>query len=557
MLKSKRSLLSFLLIILVMSGALLWTNSTKSSDTYSVISKNLTALGQIFKEVSRRYVDDVDPEKFLKAGIDGMLNTLDPYTAYIEKEDKQQLQILTHGRYEGVGMGLSIRNGVATVVDPPFIGTPAARAGIREGDKVIKVDGISTKGRNLDETVHLIRGPAGTEVTLTIQRDGEDKLLEFSLVREQITVEDVRYAGFIEDGIGYIRLTRFSKNAGPEVVQAIQDLKTQNLRGLILDLRSNPGGLLDAAVEISDLFLPKDRIIVSTRGRTRDSSHKFKSLKNPIYGERPLVVLVNRFSASASEIVAGAVQDYDRGIVLGDTTFGKGLVQTVVPLSPTSALKITTAKYYTPSGRCIQKRNYSSWGDTASTVDQVSQQERNSNYRTAGGRTVHGGGGIAPDMTVRFPEVSDIVVDLRRKSLFFNFAVHYTNTHEILDSNFQVNNTLLNEFRNYLKEKSYEYHHPLENGLSSLKAEAFKKGYGKSLLQDINSLQKSLDQSKEELFLSNSKDIRQFLRTELATKFFGTKRGVEISLKDDPVIQKALALLRDEEYYATILSTKE
>ena len=544
--KFKQSYLSMLFVCFLLVVVFFWTNGAISDDPYSKVGEKLTLLGEIYKEVSKHYVDKIDAEKFLKAGINGMLNTLDPYSIYVEREDRHQLQVLTQGKYGGVGMPLNNFNNMVTVVDPPFLGTPAARAGVREGDVIIEVDGELTKDLGLDETAQRIRGPVGTEVTITIRREGEPKLLEFRLIREQIKVEDVRYAGMIDDGIGYIRLTRFSKNAGPEIAEAIRNFKTQGLSRLILDLRSNPGGMLEAAVEVSDLFLPKDEVIVSTRGRTKSSLREEKSATIPQFGEGPIVILVNRFSASASEIVAGAIQDHDRGLVIGDTTFGKGLVQSVVPLSPTAVLKITTAKYYTPSGRCIQKRNYSPWSDSLTSTQSLT-------YQTSKGREVKGGGGIAPDVTVTLPRVNDIVWDIRRRSLFFNFAVHFANTHEALDSDFRVGDKLVEEFKNYLEEKSFQYQHPIETQLAALKTESLKSGYGSDILQDINRLEKSLDHLKENMFQSSKKDIQNLLRLELASKFFGVRRGVEIGIKDDPVVQKALSILKDEEMYNSIL----
>jgi len=517
-----------------------------ANDIYSEINKTFTILKEVYKEVTVRYVDDIETEKFLKAGIDGMLGTLDPYSSYIEKEDKEQLQILTDGKYEGVGMGLSIRNGQVTVIDPPFLGTPAARAGIREGDVITKVDGDATKGLSLNETVHKIRGPAGSPVTLTIMRNGQDEPLDFTLIREKIKIEDVRFAGIVDEAIGYIRLTRFSKNAAMEVREKIQEFNQKNLKGLILDLRSNPGGMLDAAVQVSDIFLPKDALIVSTRGRTKPSNQEFKSRWDPIFNDKPLVILVNRSSASASEIVAGAIQDHDRGIVLGDTTFGKGLVQTVVPLTPVSALKITTAKYYTPSGRCIQRQDYSMWADTTNSDEELA-------YYTNNGRPVFGGGGIVPDIVVEPEQVNDLVWDLQRKSHYFNFAVEYTNTHTNIDTSFQVKDSIVNAFKDYLDERGYKYQHSIEKELAAFKKEALKEGYDPSILLEVEDLQKSLVQIKDDVFRSSIKDIKRILKLEIASKVFGTEMESRISLQDDRVVQKAKTLINDTTFYAGIL----
>ena len=546
----KHWVISFLAVI-ILCGAFIGIKRAESNDVYSTISKNLTVLGNIYKEVSRRYVDEVDPEVFLKAGIDGMLGTLDPYTSYLEEGDERhQLEVITHGRYSGVGIPLQYRNNSVTVSDPPFLGTPAARAGIREGDTIVEVDDVPTRDLDFNETARRIRGETGTEVTLKIRREGETKLLIFKMVREQIRIDDVRYSGVLDGNIGYVQLTRFTSNASTELTQAIQDLKSKNIRGLILDLRFNPGGLLDAAVEISDLFLPKDATIVSTRGRMKGASHEFKSVKNPIYGEGPVVVLVNRFSASASEIVAGAIQDNDRGIVVGDTTFGKGLVQTVIPFSPTSALRITTAKYHTPSGRCIQKQNYSSWSD--STVDTQTI------YYTARGREVYGGGGIAPDIIASYPPVSDYVVDMRRKSLFFNFAVHYANAHQDLPPDFEIDEPLLHAFQEYMKEKSYEYQHPITRALEALEEEIAEGKYDGDLNQSIQQFRGSLNRSMQGTFLDNVEDIKSLLRLEIASKVFGTRTGIEIGLNDDPVVTKAVELMKNwDSYAANILPMEE
>lgn len=533
--------------LIVVLGLLVGMNAAGGNDVYSVIATYIPDFGNILKEVNRRYVDEVDAEKLLKNGIDGMLSTLDPYTTYIEKEDKKQLEIMTEGKYHGVGLPINFRNNIVTVADPPFLDTPSFRAGIREGDQIVKVDGVETKGLGLNATVQKIRGPAGTEVTITVHREGVENLLDFTLVREKITVGNIRFADYIGDGIGYIQLTRFSKNAGREVADAIREMQSKSeLKGLILDLRSNPGGMLEAAVEISDLFLPKKAMIVSTLGRDKRSDQEFKSFRDPVYGDGPMVVLVNGISASASEIVAGAIQDHDRGIIVGDTTFGKGLVQTVLPLSKTSALKITTAKYYTPSGRCIQKRNYSQWADSTAL-------DTSTSYMTTAGRPVHGGGGIVPDVAISRNRASDLAWDMRRKSLYFNFAVHYANTHEKLSDNFEINEAILIEFKKYIKTKEYDFVHPIEGQLSTFKSEAIQNGYNGNLVAEIERLETAIKKSKEDMFESSSADIKRILKQELATKMLGIKRAVEIGIQEDDGVQKAISVLTDTNHYKNVL----
>jgi len=543
MMKKMKRTLPFIPIIFFVIVVFILTKAAISSDFYASISKNLTVLGEIYKEVSKRYVDKIDLDEFLRAGINGMLNTLDPYTVYLEEqEDRHQIQVLTHGKYGGVGLLLIYRNNSVIVGEPPFLGTPSERAGIREGDRIVKVDSVWARDLDFSETAQRIRGPAGTEVTLTIFREGEADYLIFKMIREQIKIDDVRYAGFIEDGIGYIRLTRFSKNAGPEVREAIHGFKEKGLNGLILDLRNNPGGLLESAVEISDLFLPEKDLIVSTRGRTQNSIREFPSEQPPLYGDLPMVVLVNGISASASEIVAGAIQDHDRGIIMGDTTFGKGLVQTIVPITRESAIKITTAKYFTPSGRSIQRQNYSQWEDSTAQFENIA-------YHTDSGRPVFGKGGIVPDIVVDLPYINGLAVDLRRKSMFFNFAVHYASLHKTMDSSIPVTDSVLNSFKAYLNEKGYNYKHPIENNLQALHEEAEEQGYRNQLIESIQKLQTVLDETKADMFEKSKSDIIRILRIELATKYYGTQRGVEISMENDLVIQKALHILQDPKQY--------
>jgi len=539
---------------------------SRHPDYYHDVERNLRIFGEVYKAISDKYVEEVDPNRFMRAGIDGMLATLDPYTVLIEKEDNAQLQIMTSGKYGGVGMRIATRNGWPTVVEPPFNGTPAQRAGIREGDVIIEVNGESTKGMDINTVASKLRGEVGTEVTLKVSREGEKMPIEFRLIRDEIVIKDVAYSGIIEDGIGYIKLTHFSKNAGKEVEDAIRRLKSQNLNGLILDLRNNPGGLLDAAVEVADNFLNPGQLIVSTRGRSDNSDQEYRAQRRSTLGDKPLVVLVNGASASASEIVSGAIQDLDRGVVIGTRTFGKGLVQTVVPISRDAALKLTTAKYYIPSGRLIQNpaRLKTELSDLFGPVirkeenkggkkDEGAEAEKKHAYHTKNGRTVYGGGGIVPDIVVKEEPLTALDVALLRQTMPFNFAVVYAAKHPNLKRDFTVTDEMLDEFRAFLKEKDFRFKTQAEVELENLKKTAEKQGYFDAIAAQYDELWKAVERAKEREFERSKRFIRRVLEREIAAKLWGSDAEVEIGFKDDPVIQKAIEVLEKPSRYYSIL----
>lgn len=540
---SKRS--RWMILVLGMTLLLaLWVNAATDKNIYKILNEKIPLIKNIYTASLFHYVDEIEHDAFFEAAVNGMLRTLDPYSVYLVNENKAQLQILTDGNYGGVGIPLQYRDKNVVVSDPPFIGTPASRGGIQEGDIITEVDGTTTRDLDFDDTANRIRGKIGTEVTLKVRRTGEPKLLTFKLVRERIVVEDVRYAGMIDDEVGYILLTRFSGKVGSEVARHIEDLKARGMKKLIFDLRSNPGGVLGAGIEVSDLFLPKGKRIVSTRGRSPQSNQKYDAQNEPAWADGELVVLVNRFSASASEIVAGAVQDHDRAVVIGDTTFGKGLVQSVFKLSDKAQLKLTTAKYYTPSGRCIQSRDYSNWSGTK-------EMDKTIQYHTDAGRTVYGGGGIAPDITVDLQLLTPMSVDMRRKSMFFHFALEYANSHK-LSEDFEITPEICDAFKAFLKERDYHFKHPIEASLQRLATEVKESGYNPALITQINALESGLVETKNEIFNASLDDIRHFLRMELATKYFGSTRATALGLKRDPVIQKAMHVLTHPEQYASV-----
>lgn len=531
-------------------------------DLYGKIQKNINLFGRVYQEVTRRYVEEIDPEKFLHAGIQGMLSALDPYTVFMEKEAGEELQIMTRGKYGGVGMSISIREGWATVVESPFPSTPAERAGIREGDRIIEVDGVSTKGEKISDTASRLRGKPGTTVVIKIMREGKSEPLEFHIVRAIIKIHDLSYAGIVKDGIGYIKLNRFSKNAGKEVREAVQELKNQGLKALILDLRSNPGGLLESAVKVANVFIPRGELIVFSKGRAEESNREYRAEDDPVASDIPLVVLVNGNSASASEIVSGAIQDLDRGVIVGSTTFGKGLVQTVVALDRNSALRITTAKYYLPSGRLIQnpKRLYRSDADIflAKTIIEEDTAETNEkkDYYTRDGRLVCGGGGIKPDIEVKLPKISNFEAELIRKSMFFNFAVTYTAHLKERPDSLVIDEEILSQFRRYLKDRNFKFEVEGEKELEDLQKVAQERNYDSTIKQALATLQQEFDEIKKSEFDKCRDFICQALEREIAAKFWGTKGEIEVTFDDDPVVQTALEVLSNPQEYALKLGKK-
>lgn len=544
-----------------------------SADYVHEIRKNIEVFGLVYQEISKKYVQPVDPDKFMKAGINGMLNTLDPYTVLIEQEANSHLQIITTGKYGGLGMRIGARDGWPTVVDQPFEDDPAGKAGIREGDRIVEINNESTKSISITEVANRLRGEIGTPVTIKIGREGEPEPLEFRLIRAEITVLDVSYSGIINktDGVGYIKLAGFSKNAGYEIQQAATELKKQGAKSLILDLRNNPGGLLDAAVAVSENFVKNGDLVVSTKGRMEGSAKEYRSDKEPVWANEPLVVLVNQASASASEIVAGAIQDLDRGVILGAPTFGKGLVQTVVPITRDAALKITTAKYYIPSGRLIQKseqlahnreQSVIAEGEEEGEVDEVDNhvasetslsEDSTKMYRTRNGREMHGGGGIKPDIRVDSPRLSNYEAQLIRKSMMFHFALTYATQHRDLPRDFKVDEAMLAEFRKFIADKNFNYTSESEEVLGQLKKVAKAEGYLTTLSAEIASLEKALASGKTDDFTRSREFIVRELKKEIAAKVFGTRARVEIGLEDDPVLQEAVKVLRDQTRYATTL----
>ena len=467
-------------------------------------------------QIERNYVEEEDPVELIQSGIEGMVQSLDPFSDFLTPDESEEWKVRTQGKFGGLGIQIGIRDGWLTVI-APIEGTPAYRAGLRAGDRIIKIEGKSTRGIKLQDAVKVLRGKPGTQVTITIKRPGVEEPLDFTITRAIIEIKSVPYYTKLDGGVGYVRLTQFSSHASREVKAAIDSLLAQGCNRFILDLRSNPGGLLREAIRVSNLFLPKGKAIVFTRGRAWNSDTVFVAPMEPeVDPEIPVVVLVDPGSASASEIVSGALQDWDRALIIGDTTFGKGSVQRIYPLGKGYQLKLTVARYYTPSGRSIhreRKRAKVSFQELIEENQDTLQADTTENevrpvyYTKKLHRVVYGGGGIVPDIVVERKPPHSLVSKAFSKSAFFDFAVQYYNEHPDIQSidEIQITDDLMAQFKDYLKEKGVEF--------------------------------------TDEEFQEAKDDLRYYLSMDIAEKYFGTKGRYAMSLRTDPVVKKALEVL--------------
>lgn len=522
------------------------------ADYFFKINKSIDVFGRVYKEVALNYVDEIDPEKFMEAGIDGMLSTLDPYTNFINEHEGDEVELITTGKYGGIGVTIGIRDGFITILTL-MDGYSAQRQGVQPGDRVVQVDGKPVKGVKPNEVRSMTRGVPGTEVRLVVQREGEKQDLEFVLIREEIHLRNITYAGYLEPGVGYIRLERFSRSAGDELALSIKELQLRDsLRSLILDLRDNPGGLLDVAVDVVSKFVPKGSLIVSTRGRRPESEKKYFSSDDPLLPSTPLIVLVNRNSASASEIVAGAIQDLDRGIILGMRTFGKGLVQTITPLVHDAQLKITTAKYYTPSGRSIQEVDYTHKGDDG--LFTVTPDSLRRAFKTARGRIEYEHGGIHPDTVVADTERSALMEALVRKSMFFKFASSYVSSHQQLPASGLQDDSLLSQFNHFLRVQKFTFESEAETKAGELSEIAVREKMNQTIHEELQRLKTELAVEKDRDLIRHRSKVLSSLKEEIASRYKGEKGRIEASLQDDLQLNAARTILGDHREYSRRLS---
>lgn len=524
------------------------------SENYFEISKNLDIFSTLFRELNMNYVDETAPGELTKTAIDAMLTSLDPYTNYISESEIEDFKIMTTGEYGGIGA--LIRNeGEDIIISEPYENFPAQKADLRAGDILIEIDGKIVKGKRSDQISDILKGQPGTELKLKIKRPGTETILEKTIKREVIKIENVPYYGMIDEKIGYIKLTSFTETASKEVKEAFVDLKNnKGMEALVFDLRGNGGGLLREAVNIVNFFVDKGQDVVATKGKIPESNKTLKALNAPLDLNIPLVVLVDQGSASASEIVAGSLQDLDRAVVIGQKTFGKGLVQQTRPLSYNSQLKVTVAKYYTPSGRCIQKIDYSrkdSTGKAIQIADSLITE-----FKTKNGRTVFDGEGITPDVLVKEFNFSPISFALVTKNHLFDYATKFRIENEKIEAadKFELSDNQYNDFSKFLQGKDYDYTTKSEQNLEELKKVAIDEKYYDEIEKEYDALKKRIYHNKSEDLINFKTEIKELLENEIVSRYFFQKGRILNSFRYDMEMAKAKEVLKNKELSASILS---
>lgn len=527
----------------------------KASDEYFEVSKNLDIFASVYKEVNISYVDDVEPGSLIKTAIDAMLRSLDPYTNYYSEAQTEDYRFQVTGEYGGIGATIRQR-GEYIVIDDPYEGYPAQQADLRAGDKILEVDGKSAKGKTSDDMTKLLKGSAGTEISMKIERPGVGELIK-TFKRAKIKLNNVPYYGMVDKETGYIKLTGFTPDAGKEVQDALKNLRKNNadLQSIILDLRGNGGGLLHEAVNVVNTFIKKGELVVSTKGRDRDNNRTYSTLDAATDTDIPLVVLIDGGSASASEIVSGSLQDLDRGVLIGQKSFGKGLVQSQRMLTYNTQMKITTSKYYIPSTRCIQKLDYTHKvnGKAEAIADSLKH-----NFFTRNHRPVKDGEGVTPDIKTPESKYTKITQSLLTKNIIFDFATQYRNTHNTISitKDFDLTDKDFQDFITFTNGKDYNYNTDTEDALQKFKDQASKENYLSDLNMEYESLLNKLKRNKSNDIEKYKTEIMQALEEEIASRYYFEKARIEASFDNDLEIKEAIALLKDTAKYSALLSGK-
>ena len=525
--------------------------STAQSSGFEVL-KNLEIMDQVYEHLDLYFVDEPKPATLSKTAIDAMLKELDPYTVYYHESNIEDYRLLTTGQYGGIG-ALIRQIGDYTYIAEPYEGNPAQKNGLRAGDKILSIDGKSMAKKPSDDVSSALKGPKGTTIKVEIERLGEG-VKTISITRDEIKLPDVPYFGMLDKKIGYIKLNGFTQTASSDVYSAMQKLEADGMEELVLDLRGNGGGLLIEAVKIVNFFVPKNQVVVTTKGRVKDENRIYNTLTDPVAPNMPLTVLIDEGSASASEIVAGSLQDMDRAVIVGETSFGKGLVQRTYDLKYGSKLKVTIAKYYTPSGRCVQRLEYYD-KETGSKPKEIADSLLKT-FKTKNGRVVKDGRGIEPDVKVELPELSKLSVQMITKDLIFNYATEYASQNKSIAKagEFKLSDSEYASFKQYVMKQTFDYTTTSEEQLKKIKTTAEKEGYFKDIETEYQVMLTKLTPSKERDLDKFQEEIRQMLENEIVSRYYYQNGRTVDSFKNDPILQKAKEILEDPSGYQKILS---
>lgn len=545
----KRSFLSLAVLVAIVVTFFAF----KEGDDFK-IAKSLDIYYSLFRDVNIYYVDETNPEEMVENSINAMLDKLDPYTVYIPEKDMDEFTFMTTGQYGGIG-ALIRNDGEYPIVAEPYRGFPADKAGLKAGDRILEINGKPTNEDKLSEVSERLKGVPQTKLKLLIEKPYSKERVEKELVREEIKIPSVPFYGLVDDGIGYIRVSKFTPDVAKEVKDALRDLKAENqITSLVLDLRSNPGGLLVEAPRLCNLFVEKGEEIVSTKGKVKKWNQTLETA-DPVYDpDIPLVVLVSRGSASASEIVAGALQDLDRAVIVGQRTFGKGLVQTTIPLSYNSQLKVTTAKYYIPSGRCVQALDYTNRNEDGS-VGHI-PDSLISEFKTRNGRKVYDGGGIIPDIKVEPEDLSQLSLSLITQSVIFDYATKFAFENPSIANvkNFEITDEIYNDFVKFALEDSFKYETQSQRELDEFEKVLKREKYYDLAKEEFDNLKEKLTNDKEKDLLAFKDEVVQFLRDEIVGRYYYQEGQIETNLKDDKQLDRALEILKNPAEYKSILS---
>ena len=527
----------------------------KYDDRYFEIAKNLDIFATMFKELNAYYVDEINPNRAMHTSIESMLKQLDPYTVFWGEDEIEDVMTSMAGKYNGIGATVSHRDNKHVVV-MLYEGSPADKAGMKIGDEILKVDGVDVVSRKGVDMGRLLKGQTGTTVKMSVKRFGQSSPLDLVVGRDIVKTLNVPHSGMINDEVGYIQLNDFTATAAKEVKSAFNELKGQGMKKLILDLRGNPGGLLNMSVEICNAFLPKDQLIVETRGKVAEWNHKYTALETPLDTEMPIVALINSQSASAAEIVSGTLQDYDRAVLIGQRSFGKGLVQTTRDLTYGTKMKITTAKYYIPSGRCIQALDYSHRNADGS-VGRVPDSLKTA-FKTKNGRTVYDGGGVDPDIKTEVPTMAAVTVNLLQKNVVFDYATKYYFEHanQKPKEKFTLQESEYQDFATWLKGRNFTYSTAMERNLDNLEASAKKENSLDLVQEQVKSLREKINQGKQQDLIKNKEDIKEQLEAEILSRYYYQKAMKFVAFDRDKEVQEALKLFKDLPRYNAILKGK-